>query len=109
MTSLPQRRHQTKAQGCLRACGFYGTGEPSLFSLLSSDSPAPSFRKRELIEGILRGRVDPYGSAGQQRVSEKMSGRWEAGSSWVAVLKRKRKEEEKYQQEVVFCFPVHLW
>jgi len=107
LTSLPQRRHQTES--CLTACRFYGTGEPSLFSLLSSYSPTPSFRKRELTEGILGGRMDPYGSARQQRVSEKMSGRWEAGSSRVAVLKRKRKEEEKYQQEVVFCFHVHIW
>lgn len=53
--------------------------------------------------------MDPYGSAGQQRGSERMSGRWEAGSSLVAVLKRKRKEEEKYQQEVVFRFHAHTW
>lgn len=49
--------------------------------------------------------MDPYGLAEQQRVSEKMSGKWvfNGGS-----LKRK-KEEEKYQQEVVFCFHIHVW
>lgn len=53
--------------------------------------------------------MDPLGSAGQQRVSEKMSEKWEAGSLMVAVLKRKKEEEEKYQQEVAFCFHVHIW
>lgn len=54
--------------------------------------PTPSFRNRDLIEGLLSGRMDPYGLAGQQRVSEKMSGKWEAGSSMVAVLKRKKRK-----------------
>jgi hypothetical protein len=52
--------------------------------------------------------VNPCGSAGQQRVSEKMSEKREAGSLMVADLKR-NKEEEKYQQEVVFCFHIHIW
>lgn len=44
--------------------------------------------------------MDSCGFRGQQRVQEKMSEKWEAGSLMVAVLKRKKKEERK-QQEVV--------
>lgn len=67
-------------------------GLESLPFSLCSYYPTPSFRNRDLIEGLLSGRMDPYGLAGQQRVSEKMSGKWEAGSSMMAVLKRKRRK-----------------
>lgn len=102
----PRVGKQTKAQGSLGAHRYLGTGEPSFLSLLSSYSPTPSFRNRDLIEGILSGRMDPYGSAGQQRDSGNVSGKWEAGSSMVAVLKRKR---SKVPTGGSLCFHSHIW
>lgn len=101
----------TKAQGCLGVHRYYGTREPSLFSLLCSHFPTPSFRKKNLINGILYGSTDPSGLAGQQRVSEKMAGRWEAGSSIVAVLTRKKRTRRSTNRRwsSASMFPSGCW
>lgn len=87
----PRADIPTKAQGCLGAHRYYGTREPSLFSLLCSHFPTPSFRKRNLINGILMA-AQIHLAWQASRVSEKMAGRWEAGSSIVAVLTRKKRK-----------------
>lgn len=106
LTSIPYSRHSNQAQGCLGAHWHYGTREPSPFSLLCSHFPAQSFRKRDLINGILNGSTDPYGVAESFRENVRKMGSWVFSSGR---FEEKEKEEEKYQQEVVFCFHVSMW
>lgn len=62
------------------------------FALCSPPTPPPHpWARGTSLRKILSGRMDLDGSAGQPP-EEEMSGKWEAGSSMVAVLKRKRRK-----------------
>lgn len=82
-----------------------------LESLPLSLCSAPTSLPHPLGKGTLNGSTDPYGLAGQQRVSEKMSGRGEAGSSVVAVLKRKRRKRRSTNRRwsSASTFPSGCW
>lgn len=90
-----------------KAHRYYGTGEPSLFSLLLLPYPVlqeegPHWRTPQWQNGsIWLGR-----SAESFRENVWKMGGWvfNGGSS-----EEKEKEEEKYQREVVFCFHIHIW